>query len=106
MPLAAYGVLATFVAAATLIGSLVTWLVGPRRPWAVVLPVATSIVALGTVGHRFRLGVGPTVSLFGFEVRLAFDLGLALGVSLGVALGQRALLRALAARTSRARPGV
>jgi len=98
MPLAAYGVLATFVGAATLIGSVVTWLVGPRRPAAAVLPVAVSIVALGTVGHRLRFGLGPAVSLFGFEVRLVFDLGLALVVSLVVALAQRALLRALAER--------
>ena len=95
MPLNAYGVLATFLASAGVIGSIVTWLVGPRRRAAAVLPVGASIVALDVVGHQMKgIGVGPTVNLFGFEVRLLFDLSVALVVSVAVALVQRAVLDA------------
>lgn len=95
MPLNAYGVLATFLASAGVIGSAVTWLVGPRRPAAAVLPVGASIVALDVVGHQVKgIGIGPSVNLFGFEVRLLFDLGVALAVSVAVALLQRAVLGA------------
>src|SRR3954462_11266662 len=98
MPLSAYALLGTFVAAAVAIGSAVTWVVGPRRPRAAVLPVAASVVALGSVGHQLKAGVGPTVNLYGYDVRLAFDLALALVVSLAVALVQRAILARRVAR--------
>ncbi|MDA8202413.1 MAG: hypothetical protein M0Z49_06595 [Chloroflexi bacterium] len=94
MPLNAYGVLATFVAAGTLIGSAIGWLVGPRR-WAVVIaPVLAAIASLGTVGHRLRIGFGPTVDLFGFDVHLWSDLGIATVAALVAALVQRAVVTA------------
>lgn len=93
MPLNAYGVLVTFMAAGALIGSAIGWLVGPRRWAAVILPVAAAIASLGTFGHRLRIGFGPTVDLFGFEVHLFSDLGLAAAFALLVALVQRAVLR-------------
>lgn len=96
MPLSAYGVLATFIGSAAAIGSGVTWLLGPRRPKAAIVPIGASIVALGSVGHGAHAGFGPTVNLFGYDVRLAFDLGLALAVSVAVALAQREVLRRLA----------
>jgi hypothetical protein len=98
MPVSAYALLATFVGLAVVIGSAATWIVGPRRKAAVVLPVAASVVALGSVGHQLKVGFGPTVNLFGYDVRLAFDLGLAVLVSLAVALAQRAVLERRAAR--------
>ncbi len=98
MPLAAYGVLATFLGVATAAGSVVTWLVGPRRRAAAIVPVGASIVALGSVGHGARIGVGPTVNLFGFEVRFLFDACLALAVALAAAVAQRAVLRAIGRR--------
>ncbi len=92
MPLNAYGVLATFMAAGTVIGSAIGWLVGPRR-WAVaILPVLAAIMSLGTLGHRLRIGFGPTVPLFGFEVHLFSDLGFAAMFALLAALAQRAVL--------------
>lgn len=96
MPLNAYGVLATFVGASIAIGALVARLIGPRRPAAAILPVSASIVALGAVGHSLKLGFGPTVNLFGYDVRLPFDLALAAVVSITVALVQRSVMRARA----------
>ncbi len=93
MPLNAYGVLATFMAAGTAIGSAIGWLVGPRRWTAVILPVFAAIASLGTIGHRFRIGFGPTVPLFGFDVHLYSDLGFAAGFALLAALAQRAVIR-------------
>jgi hypothetical protein len=90
MPLNAYGVLATFMAAGTVIGSAIGWLVGPRRWAAAVLPVLAAITSLGTLGHRLRIGFGPTVPLFGFEVHFFSDLGFAALFALVAALVQRA----------------
>ena len=98
MPASAFALLATFVASAAAIASAVTWLVGPRRRSAAVLPVVASVAALGSVGHQMKVGFGPAVTLYGYEVRLAFDLGLAFVVSVAVALVQRAILRRRAAR--------
>jgi hypothetical protein len=92
MPASAYALLATFVGSAAAIASAVTWVVGPRRRAAVVLPIAASVAALGSMGHQVKAGLGPTVNLYGYDVRLPFDLGLALVVSLVVALVQRAVL--------------
>ncbi|HVB26685.1 MAG TPA: hypothetical protein VNE21_02095 [Mycobacteriales bacterium] len=95
MPLNAYGVLATFMAAGTVIGSAIGWLVGPRR-WAVaILPVLAAIASLGTLGHRLRIGFGPTVPLFGFEVHLFSDLGFAALFALLAAVVQRGAIGAL-----------
>jgi hypothetical protein len=92
MPLNAYGVLGTFVAAAVAIGSAVTWIVGPRRPSAAVLPIGAGVIALSVVGHSLKVGVGPSISLFGYDVHLPFDLAVATVVALAVALIQRAFL--------------
>ncbi len=96
MPLAAYGVLGTFLGVATAAGSVATLLVGPRRRAAVIVPVGASILALGSLGHGARIGIGPTVNLFGFEVRLLFDTLLAVCVALAAAVAQRAVLRRIA----------
>jgi hypothetical protein len=98
MPLNAYGVLATFMAAGTVIGSAIAWLVGPRRWTAAILPVLAAITSLGTLGHRLRIGFGPTVPLFGFEVHLFSDLGFAALFALAAALAQRSVLAGWRAR--------
>jgi hypothetical protein len=92
MPLNAYGVLATFVAAGAALGTVIGRAVGPRRRLIVVAPVVAAIASLGTVGHRLRFGFGPTVPLFGFDVHLVSDLGIAALAALAVALVQRAVL--------------
>ncbi len=97
MPLNAYGVLGTFVAAAVAIGAAVTWIVGPRRPMAAVLPVGAGILALSAVGHSLKVGVGPSVSLFGYDVHLPFDLAVAAVVAVVVSVVQRAVLARRAA---------
>ena len=98
MPLSAVALVGTFVLSAAAIASGVTWLVGPRRRTAAILPVAASVGALGSMGHQVKAGFGPTVNLYGYDVRLAFDLGLALVVALVVALVQRAVLERRSAR--------
>jgi hypothetical protein len=89
MPAAAYGVLAVFTAASIAAGLLAWWLVGPRTPWAVILPIAATFGALYLSGHRLGLRVGPVMELFGFDVALAFDLSLAVVVAFAAALLQR-----------------
>jgi hypothetical protein len=85
-------VLGTFVGAAIAIGAVVTRIVGPRRPAAAILPIGSSIVTLSVVGHSLKVGVGPSVNLFGYDVHLPFDLAVATVVAVVVALLQRALL--------------
>ena len=104
MPLSAFALVATFVGSAIAIACVVTWLVGPRRWAAFVLPSLAAVAALGSVGHQARLGVGPTVNLYGYDVRLLFDLGLAFVVSLVVAVGQRLVLEWRARRATTASP--
>jgi hypothetical protein len=98
MPVSAFALVGTFVALAAAVASTVTWFIGPRRKAAAALPVIASVAALGSVGHQVKAGFGPTVNLYGYDVRLAFDLGLALGVALAVALIQRLVLERRAAR--------
>ncbi len=100
MPLNAYGVLATFMAAGTIIGSTVGWFVGQRRWTSAVVPVLAAIASLGTFGHRLRIGFGPTVPLFGFEVHAFSDLGFAALFALAAAIAQRTILAARAGRTT------
>jgi len=91
MPAAAFGILLFFIAAAIVIGAAATWLIGPRRPLAVVVPVLAAFGALYVVGHRSGLAVGPTVDLFGFQVNLLFDLAVA-SLFAGIAAKAQCLL--------------
>lgn len=92
MPAAAYGVLAVFTAASIAAGLVAWWLVGPRTPWAIILPIAATFAALYVSGHRLGLRLGPVVDLFGFDVALVFDLSLAMVVALAAALLQRLVI--------------
>lgn len=98
MPAAAFQLFLFFTAAAILIGVVVAWVVGPRRPLAVVLPVLASFGALYLVGHKSGLAVGPTMELFGFQVTLLFDLAVAV---VGAAIAARAQCLLLTRRAAR-----
>jgi len=105
MPLSAFALVTTFVLSAIAIACVVTWVVGPRRWLAAVLPSVAAVTALSLIGHEARTGFGPTVNLYGYDVRLFFDLGLALVVSLVVALVQRAVLDRRSRGTHSLEPG-
>ena len=98
MPAAAFGILLFFTVAAIVVGAAVTWLIGPRRPIAMVLPILAAFGALYVVGHRSGLAVGPTVELFGFQVNLLFGLAAAALLAGIAAKAQCMLLTRRAAR--------
>lgn len=102
MPAAAFELFLFFTAAAILIGIGATWVIGPRRPLAVIIPVLAAFGALYFIGHKSGLAVGPTMELFGFRVTLLFDLGVAV---LAAAIAARAQCLVLTRRASR-RAGV
>jgi hypothetical protein len=78
---------------AVLAGVIGALAIGPRRPWAVIVPVIAAFAALYLVGHELGFGVGPTVALFGFDVSLASDVVVALIAAFTAAWGQRAIVR-------------
>jgi hypothetical protein len=88
MPPAAIALLLVFTVAALVAGAGATWVVGPRRAAATVIPTLAAFLALWVVGHRSGLAVGPTVMLFGFEVNLAFDLAVAILAAAIAAIAQ------------------
>jgi hypothetical protein len=90
MPAQAFALLALFILVSLLAGGLAWWLVGPRRPASAVLPILATFGALYLSGHRLGWSVGPTVTLFGFDVALPFDIALAAAVACAVAALQRA----------------
>ncbi len=92
MPLNAYALVGTFGLISVLAGAVAVRLVGPRHPAAVVCPSLAAFGLLYVAGHRFGWSVGPTVSLYGFEVALPFEVALALGGALAVAALQRGAL--------------
>ncbi len=89
MPGAAFALLAVFIGLSVVAGLGAWWLVGPRRGWAAILPVLGTFGALYLFGHLLDLSPGPTVTIFGFDVALAFDVTLAVLVAAGVAVLQR-----------------
>lgn len=93
MPAAAFALLAFFVGVSLVAGLLAWWLIGPRRPWGAVLPTLGAFGALYLFGHLLEISPGPTVDLFGFDVAILFDVGLALLVAVCVALLQRLAVR-------------
>jgi len=95
MPAQAYGLVTLFAAASLAAGAGAAWTLGPRRWWAIVLPVLAPFGALYLSGHRLGWSLGPTVTLFGFDVALPFDLGLAVIVAVAAAWVQRMALRYL-----------
>jgi hypothetical protein len=98
MPPAAFALIGFFVAVAVGTGAGATALVGPRRPAAVLAPVAAAFAGLYLVGHQLGLSIGPSVRLFGFDVALVWDVAVAVGAALVAALAQRAILERRAVR--------
>lgn len=89
MPPAAYALIGSFIVVSLVAGILAARAVGPRRPWAVVLPALAAFGALYLVGHRFVIGFGPNVPLFGFQVAIVSDIVFALLAAFAAALVQR-----------------
>ncbi len=98
MPPSAYALVVTFAIVSVLAGILAARVVGPWRPWAALVPALAGFGALYVVGHRLAIGLGPTVTLFGWEVWLPFDVAVALVVALGAAGLQRLALGLLQAQ--------
>jgi hypothetical protein len=73
MPASAYGLVVMFSVIALLCGIAATWIVGPRRLAAVVIPALVAFLALYWVGHRSGLELGPTVEILGFRVAIVQD---------------------------------
>ncbi len=94
MPPEAYALVATFAATSIVCGLLAGAIVGraggPRGVRWAVLPTAASFVALYWVGHRLALVAGPQVELFGFQVSVLLDVGVALIAALVMAVVQAA----------------
>jgi len=97
MPAEAYGLVALFTVVSIVVGLGAWWVVGPRRPWAAILPIAAAFGLLYLVGHRFGWQSGPNVEILGFQVAIVSDLAFALAGAFGAALAQRLAWR-LAAR--------
>jgi len=77
MPTNAYALFLTFATMAVVIGCVTAWVVGPRRRAAAVVPVLGAFLAMYVIGHRGGIHAGPSVDLFGYQVTLFFDVGVA-----------------------------
>ena len=95
MPVEAYALVATFAALSLVVGVGATWLVGPRRWPAIVLPTLAAFGALYLVGHRLGWSFGPEITLYGFSVAIVSDLVCAAAAAGVAALAQRAVVEVL-----------
>jgi hypothetical protein len=102
MPPEAIALLVFFVGVAFVVGAVAAYAVGPRRPWATILPILGAFGSLYVVGHRIGLSLGPQVNLFGFEVAIVWDVAVAIVAAVVVAV----LQRQSAAAPNRPRPEV
>lgn len=93
MPVEAYGLVALFAVVSIVVGLGAWRVVGPRRPWAALLPIAVAFGVLYLVGHRLGWEFGPNVEILGFQVAIVSDLAFALLGAFGAALAQRAVWR-------------
>lgn len=96
---AVYAIIGLFVVVSILSGIVAARVVGPRRPWATVLPALAAFGVLYLVGHRLVIGFGPNVPLFGFQIAIVSDVAFALGAAFATALVQRAVTRVVPARS-------
>ncbi|MCY7418182.1 MAG: hypothetical protein LH650_06745 [Chloroflexi bacterium] len=85
MPASAFALLGVFILLAIAVGIAAAWIIGPRLRVAVVLPVLAAFGALYWLGHRSGLELGPTITLFGFQVAIVQDV-LAAVVAAGAAV--------------------
>ncbi len=103
MPASAYGLVTLFTIISVGSGWLAARTVGPRRPWAALLPALAAFGALYLVGHRSGIRIGPEVEIFGWQVSLAFDVAVAVATALAAATLQRFGLRLFQAQQRGAR---
>ena len=93
MPPEAIALLVFFIGLAIVVGAVVAYAVGPRRPAVAILPILAAFGALYVVGHRLGLSVGPQANLFGFEVSIVWDVVVAIVAAVVVAVLQSAVLQ-------------
>lgn len=95
MPPAAYALVITFVAISVVLGFVAVRLLsragGPRTLRSYLLPVVAAFGAFYLIGHRLGIGIGPEVTLYGFQVALVGDIAIGFGAALVVALAQALL---------------
>ena len=103
MPASAYGLVTLFAVISGVSGWLAARMIGPRRPWAAVLPALAAFGALYLVGHRSAIRIGPEVEILGWQVSLAFDVVVAAATALLAAGLQRLGLRLFQAQQRGAR---
>ena len=103
MPPGAYAIVGLFAVVSLISGAIAAATVGPRRTWAVIVPAVAAFGSLYLIGHRFAVGIGPEVSLFGFRISLPFDAAVALAVAFGAAVAQIGAVRLLQPKERRAR---
>ena len=101
MPASAFALLGVFILLAIGVGIGAAWVIGPRARAAIILPVLAAFGGLYVVGHRTGLELGPTISLFGYQVAIVQDVVVAVVAAGVVALIQRAVLTRRAARATR-----
>jgi hypothetical protein len=95
----------TFTAIDIVAGIVATQLVarfagGPRQALAHVIPVLTGFAAMGLLGHSLGAHIGPTVTLYGFEVALFGDIAIGFVFALLGALLQAGAVRAWRRRSA------
>jgi hypothetical protein len=98
MPVEAYALVTTFACVSLVTGAIAAWVLGPRRWLAIIVPTAAAFLALYTIGHRLGLVAGPQVELFGFQVSIVLDVGVAIIAAFVGAAAQRAVLGVWARR--------
>ena len=91
MPASAIPLIGTFAGISLLAGLLAARVIGPRRRWAPILPGLAAFGLLYLVGHRWVVSIGPEVSLWGWEVALPFDVGVALVAAAAAGVLQRGM---------------
>jgi hypothetical protein len=89
VPASAYALLVTFVLVSILSGIVAARVVGPWTWWATVLPGVAAFGLLYLVGHRWAVSIGPEMTLWGWQVALPFDVGVALAAAFVTAAIQR-----------------
>jgi hypothetical protein len=98
---------ATFTLIDIFLGTLATRILvrfgdGPGNMLAHVNPIVTGFGAMGILGHSLGAHIGPTVSLYGFDVALFGDIGIGFAFALIGAGVQAAVVRAVRRRSSAA----
>ena len=68
---------------------------GPRHLLANIVPILTSLAASGLLGHQLGVHLGPTVTLYGFEISLFGDVLVAFLFALVGAFAQAVVWRSV-----------